>query len=95
MASLIFLAVAFGAMYFILIRPQQQRVKEHEALVAAVEVGDEVLTSSGIYGTIVAFEGENDEILRLEVADGVAIAMARSAVTEVAVEEPVGDEDGS
>ena len=43
MASLIFLAVAFGAMYFVLIRPQQQRVKEHQALVAAVEVGDEVV----------------------------------------------------
>jgi preprotein translocase subunit YajC len=93
MASLIFLAVAFGAMYFVLIRPQQQRVKEHQALVAAVEVGDEVCTSSGLYGVIVGFEGEQDEILRLEIADGVVVSMARNAVTEVAVEEPVGDDD--
>jgi preprotein translocase subunit YajC len=93
MASLIFLVVAFGAMYFVLIRPQQQRVKEHAALVNAVEVGDEVLTSSGIYGVIVGFEGDDDEILRLEVAEGVVVAMARNAVTEVAVEEPVGGDD--
>lgn len=96
MASLIFLAVAFGAMYFVLIRPQQQRVKEHQALVAAVEVGDEVLTSSGLYGLIVGIEGDHDEILRLEIAEGVVVSMARNAVTEVAVEEPMsGDDEGA
>ena len=96
MASLIFLVVAFGAMYFVLIRPQQQRVKEHAALINAVEVGDEVLTSAGIYGVIVGFEGDDDETIRLEIAEGVVVSMARNAVTEVAVEEPVpGDDEGA
>jgi preprotein translocase subunit YajC len=95
MPSIIFLAVAFGAMYLVLIRPQQQRVKQHQALIAAVEVGDEVLTSAGLYGTIVGFDGDDDEILRLEIAEGVVVSMARSAVTEVAVEEPVDGDDGA
>jgi preprotein translocase subunit YajC len=86
------LLIAFGAAYAILILPQQRRVRQHDELVAALEVGDEVITHSGIYGTIVAFEGEQAEVMRLEVAEGVTISMARSAVTEVAVEEP--DEPG-
>lgn len=90
------LLILFGVMYAVLILPQQRRVRRHEELVAALEVGDDVLTTSGIYGTIVAFE--DDGAIQLEVADGVVLTMARSAVAEVAVDdEPVAavDEGGS
>jgi preprotein translocase subunit YajC len=97
MAFLVLL-LAFGAMYALMIVPQQRRVRQHEELVASLVVGDDVLTHSGIYGTIIAFEGDQQEIMRLEIADGVVISMARSAVTEVAVEEAEAleiDEDGA
>jgi preprotein translocase subunit YajC len=97
MGSIAFLIIAFGAMYFIMIRPQQQRTKMHEQLVASLEVGDEVLTSAGIYGMIVGFEGDGDQIIQLEIADGVVVSMNRASVVEVAVEdaadEDAGDED--
>jgi preprotein translocase subunit YajC len=85
--EILVLLIAFGAAYAILILPQQRRMRQHDELVAALEVGDEVITHAGIYGTIVGFEGDQEEIMRLEVADDVIISMARSAVTEVAVEE--------
>jgi preprotein translocase subunit YajC len=91
--ALLLLLIAFGAMYAIMILPQQRKLKKHEELVAGLVVGDEVLTHSGIYGTIIDFEGDQDEILRLEVAQGIVISMARSAVTEVAVEDTDDDED--
>lgn len=66
--------------YFMLIRPQQKRMKEHTALIAALEVGDDVLMSSGIYGTVVQIDRE---MLEVEVADGVELRVARNAVSEI------------
>jgi preprotein translocase subunit YajC len=93
--AILLLLIAFGATYAIMILPQQRKMRRHDELVAALVVGDEVLTHSGLYGTILGFEGENDEVMRLEIADGVVVSMARSAVTEVAVEETTdADEAG-
>ena len=66
--------------YFMLIRPQQKRMKEHNALIAALAVGDDVLLSSGIYGTVVQIDRE---MLEVEVADGVELRVARNAVSEI------------
>ena len=66
--------------YFMLIRPQQKRMKEHNALIAALDVGDDVLMSSGIYGTVVQIDRE---MLEVEVADGVELRVARNAVSEI------------
>lgn len=66
--------------YFMLIRPQQKRVKEHAALIAALEVGDDVLLTSGIYGVITQIDRE---MLEVEVAEGVELRVARNAVSEV------------
>ena len=66
--------------YFMLIRPQQKRMKEHTALIAALDVGDDVLMSSGIYGTVVQIDRE---MLEVEVADGVELRVARNAVSEI------------
>jgi len=75
--------IGFGlAMYLILFLPQQRRAKQHRELLASLVEGDEVLTSSGIYGFVNAVEGD---ILWLDVADGVELRMARSSVSDKVV----------
>ena len=70
--------VGFGAlMYFLFIRPQQKRQKEFAALLASLAVDDQVVSAGGIYGTIRAIE---EDVLELEIADGVVVRMAKSAV---------------
>jgi preprotein translocase subunit YajC len=65
------------AMYFLVIRPQQQRIRAQQSLVAALQVGDEVVSSSGIYGRITDL---TDDIAMLEVADGIELRLARGAI---------------
>jgi len=65
------------AMYFLLIRPQRRRMKEQSALQAAIGVGDEVMTTSGIYGFITGFDGD---VVWLEIDDNIQIRVARAAV---------------
>jgi preprotein translocase subunit YajC len=89
--QIVLLIAMMGVFYFILIRPQQRKVKEHQALVSALEVGDDVVTSGGIYGQVTAIDGD---VLRLEVADGVELLMAREAIAElVEYASPDDDED--
>ena len=77
MAALLPLLITFGLMWALLIRPQQRRVREHQALVATVSVGDEVITTGGMVGTIVSVV---DDIVTLEVAPGISIRLLRSAI---------------
>ena len=89
--QIVLLIAMMGVFYFILIRPQQRKVKKHQALVSALEVGDDVVTSGGIYGQVTAIDGD---VLRLEVADGVELLMAREAIAElVEYASPDDDED--
>ena len=69
-----------GIMYFLMIRPQQKRLKEHRDMVAAVRRGDTVVTSGGIIGKVTKVD-ENE--LQVEIADGVKIKVVRSTVSEV------------
>jgi preprotein translocase subunit YajC len=69
-----------GIMYFLMIRPQQKRMKEHREMIAAVRRGDTVVTSGGIIGKVSKVE-ENE--LQVEIADGVRIKVLRSTVSEV------------
>ena len=66
-----------GVMYAVLILPQQRRVKEHKSYVASVQVGDDVVTTSGLFGTITALDAEQ---ARLRVAPDVEVTMARMAI---------------
>ena len=75
MANLILLPLFFAVFYFLLIRPQQKRAKEHTDLISSLEAGDDVLTTAGIYGTIVSIDGQ---IAELEIADGVIVRIQRS-----------------
>jgi preprotein translocase subunit YajC len=69
-----------GIMYFLMIRPQQKRLKEHRDMVAAIRRGDTVVTSGGIIGKVAKVD-ENE--LQVEIADGVKIKVVRSTVSEV------------
>ena len=64
-------------MYAAMIRPQQRRAREHQALVAAVQVGDEVMTTAGIFGTVTAVEGD---VITVEISPGVVMRVARAAI---------------
>ena len=65
------------AMYFLLIRPQRKRMRDQAALQSAIGIGDEVMTTSGMYGFITGFDGD---IVWLEVDDNIQIRISRAAV---------------
>jgi preprotein translocase subunit YajC len=69
-----------GIMYFLMIRPQQKRLKEHRDMVAAIRRGDTVVTSGGIIGKVTKVE---DNELQVEIAEGVKIKLVRGTVSEV------------
>ncbi len=72
--------IIIGIMYFLMIRPQQQRMKQHKAMLEALRRGDQVVTGGGIVGKVVKVD-ENE--LQLEIADGVRIRVLRSSISEV------------
>jgi preprotein translocase subunit YajC len=86
MESLIPLALLFGVMYFVLIRPQKQRVKAQQALVRSLAVGDQVLTIGGIFGEIIALD---DETAQVETTPGTILRCRRNAIAGV-VGPPLG-----
>ncbi|HSB86616.1 MAG TPA: preprotein translocase subunit YajC [Ilumatobacteraceae bacterium] len=67
-----------AAMYFLMIRPQRRKMRQQSELQSSIEVGDEVMTTSGIYGFVTSLEGE---IAWLEIDDDVQIRIARAALT--------------
>ncbi|MDR3224365.1 MAG: preprotein translocase subunit YajC [Holosporales bacterium] len=79
--------VAFVAiLYFLLIRPQQKRQKQHLALVASVKKGDKVITNSGIIATVSKIPNEQEVVL--EIADGVHCKFVKSTIASVLQETP-------
>jgi preprotein translocase subunit YajC len=82
-----------GVFYFLLIRPQQRRSKQQQALVRSAEVGDEIVTTGGIFGTIIDID-EDDDTLTVEIAPGTNIRMVRGGIGRRISEEDAGyDED--
>ena len=80
------------AMYFFLIRPQRRRMREQQELQRSIEVGDEVITTSGVYGIITGEDG--DSRFWLEIDDDVQIRIARAAVSgKASLDEDDGDDD--
>ena len=75
---LILIGVIF---YFLLIRPQQKRIKDHRAMVQALRRGDKVVTAGGVFGTVTKVVGDNE--LQVESADNVRIRVVRSTISEV------------
>jgi preprotein translocase subunit YajC len=77
----IFPLVAVGVIFYLLmIRPQQRRVKEHQALIAAVKKGDDVVTAGGIRGRVTKVTDDEAEV---EIATGVRVRVIKSTLTHV------------
>jgi preprotein translocase subunit YajC len=79
MGPLIAIALMFLVFWGLIILPQQRRVRAHQALVRSIEVGDEVMTTSGLYGTVASLD--DDEVM-LEVAAGTTLRFARGAIAK-------------
>jgi len=75
------LILIFAIMYFLLIRPQQKRLKEHKAMVAALRRGDQVVTQGGLIGKVSKVK-EEDEV-EVELADGVRVRVVKSTIAQV------------
>lgn len=75
-------------MYFLLIRPQNKKVKDHRELLNRLKAGDEIVTSGGIHGTIT---GVKENELQVRIAENVEITLARAAVSRLREEEDEGD----
>jgi preprotein translocase subunit YajC len=71
----------FGIMYFLLIRPQQKKVKEHQSMVAALRRGDQVVTQGGIIGKVSKVKDDNE--IEIEIAAGVNVRIVRSTIAQV------------
>ena len=69
----------FGIFYFLLILPQQKQRRKTQDMLASLKTGDRVLTSGGIYGTIVGFKDAN--VVQLQVASQIKLEVARTAIT--------------
>ena len=75
--------IAFAlVLYFLMIRPQQKKQKEHMDMIKAISKGDEVVIAGGIYGKIAKVEEENN-IIHLQVAESVQIKVKRDSITDV------------
>ena len=73
----LFLILMFGALYYLLLRPQQKREKARRELVRSLQAGDEVVTNAGIHGVVVEVE---DAVVWLEVAPDVELKITRDAI---------------
>lgn len=78
--TLIMLGVLFAAFYFILIRPQAKRAKEHKTMIAALAKGDEVVTGGGVLGRITNI---SETYVTVDIAEGVEIKVQRQAIQTV------------
>ena len=78
--SLLPLVLMFVVLYFIMIRPQMKRQKEHRAMIDALAKGDEVVTAGGLLGKVANL---SEGYVQLEIASGVQVQVQRSAVTQV------------
>jgi preprotein translocase subunit YajC len=81
LTSLIPLILLFGIFYFLIIRPQQQRMKTHQAMVAAVKRGDTVVTAGGLIGKVSKVKDDGEVLV--EIADNVQVRVLKSTLTEV------------
>ncbi len=79
--QLIPLLLIIAIMYFLLIRPQQKKMKEHQAMVAAIKRGDRVITQGGIIGKVTKVKDGGE--IEVEIADGVRVRVVQSTIQKV------------
>jgi preprotein translocase subunit YajC len=81
--------VAFGFLWFVLVRPQKRRRVQQEQMLSAIEPGDEILTAGGIYGSVVSVA---DDEVTVEIAPGTEVRVARRAIAGIV---PKDDDGGT
>src|SRR5258706_2424205 len=85
------LILVFGIFYLLVFRPQQKRMKDHQAMINAVKRGDTVVTSGGIIGKVVRVAADGE--LRVEIADGIQVRVVKGTISVVRGKgEPVKEE---
>lgn len=80
-ASMLPLVLIFGIMYFLLIRPQQKKMRNLKAMIDAVRRGDQVLTAGGIIGKVIKVGDDN--VVEVEIAEGVKVKIVKSTISQV------------
>ena len=88
--SLVFLVLMVAVFYFLLIRPQQRRLKALQSLQSSLQLGDEIITTAGFFGTIRRFDGE---VVTIELSPGLEARVNRRAISGRVNPEPVADAD--
>jgi preprotein translocase subunit YajC len=86
--SLVILVLFVGVFYFLLIRPQQRRMKALQSLQSSLALGDEIITAAGFFGTIRRFDGE---VVTIELSPGVEARVNRRAISGKVNPEPAGE----
>ncbi|SFR41956.1 protein translocase subunit yajC [Yoonia tamlensis] len=80
-ADLLMLTLIFGIMYFLLIRPQQKKLKLHQAMLESLRRGDQIVTQGGVKGKITKVKDDNE--VEVEIAAGVNVRVVKSTITTV------------
>lgn len=75
------LILMFAIFYFLLIRPQQKKAKQHKELLASIKKGDQVVSSGGLYGTVT---GVTDDVITMEIAPKVRVKVSRGSIAGLA-----------
>ncbi|WP_135506365.1 preprotein translocase subunit YajC [Roseovarius aestuariivivens] len=80
-AQFVPLILIFAIMWFLLIRPQQKKLKEHQAMVAALRKGDQVVTQGGLIGKVTRVKGEEE--VEVELSEGVRVRVVKQTIAQV------------
>ena len=88
-SGLFMMLAIFAIFYFILIRPQQKKMKDHKKMIEELKKGDRIVTAGGIYGVV---EGVTPNTLTVKIAEGVKVKITRSSVGAVVTEEEASKE---
>lgn len=84
LGQVVFLGALVAVFYFLLIRPQKRRVEQHQRLISSVDVGDEIVTIGGLYGTVTAI---GDEDFEMEPSAGTRLRFVKSAIARRVTED--------
>jgi preprotein translocase subunit YajC len=82
-ASFIPLILIFAIMYFLLIRPQQKKLKDHQAMFGALRRGDQVVTQGGLIGKVTKVKEDGSNEIEVEIADNVRVRVIKNTVAQV------------
>ena len=80
---LIPILLMFGIMYFLIIRPQQKKIKEHQAMVGALRRGDQVVTQGGLIGKVTKVKEDTSNEIEVEIAEGVKVRVVKTTIAQV------------